>query len=68
MVVIACPYCFQNIDTLGKEKPFGNKPINLKCPKCEKIFNFHQGGVERLEYEMRFDSIRNSIKVLASHY
>jgi hypothetical protein len=68
MTIITCPYCYQKIDSLNKEKPLENKSINIKCPKCTKIFKFYQGGVERLEYEMRFDSIRKSIRVLVSHY
>lgn len=67
MVIIACPYCFQKIDTVDKEKSF-DLPIKLLCPKCRKYFILNKSGVETIPSELRMDSINYSIKNLASHY
>ena len=68
MSIIACPYCYQKIDTQDKEGGYADEPIYIRCPKCSKVFKFTSENIETIPSELSYNAIQKSIKILASHY
>ncbi|MCK4592147.1 hypothetical protein KAT63_01760 [Candidatus Parcubacteria bacterium] len=74
-MIIVCPYCYQHIDTEGKEKPYFERDENFKingenpkCPKCKLKFEFSKDGVSRIESEIKGFPLNNSCCVESSGY
>ncbi len=53
-MISACPYCFQNFDTLGKVEEFTEKGESCTnpCPKCGLLILFTPAGVEQIPSEL----------------